>query len=150
MGKNHKKRNLIRSAYSGKIINGREVILTAEAEEYLKQMGYILIRKNKDKSFNEVMKKAIGFVLLPFLIPFISAAPVALFTIDFSLWENRIILIILFALAAMFIFLMENTLWGGALIAITGMLMAFNSINLIVSLLVIGIGVVILSAESKA
>lgn len=39
---NEKKK--LKSDYSGRIINNREVILTDEAEEYLKKMGYKVIK----------------------------------------------------------------------------------------------------------
>lgn len=45
MGKHNSKKKadekkVVRSAYSGRICNGRDVILTSEAVEYLKKIGY--------------------------------------------------------------------------------------------------------------
>lgn len=45
MGKHKSKKQadekkVIRSAYSGRICNGRDVILTFEAVDYLKKLGY--------------------------------------------------------------------------------------------------------------
>jgi hypothetical protein len=37
-------KNIIRSDLTGRVINGRDVILTEEAEDYLKMMGYKIIK----------------------------------------------------------------------------------------------------------
>lgn len=49
MGKHNSKKQsdekkVKRSSYTGRIVNGRDVILTDEAEEYLKKMGYKIIK----------------------------------------------------------------------------------------------------------
>jgi hypothetical protein len=146
--KNHKRnKNLIRSTLTGKIINGREAILTEEAIEYVRKMGYIV------KPLSQVYAKAallsIGFMLsLGLLIPLVSAQP-ALFTMDFSLRQNQIILGLLFVTSGFLFWLVKQKLWGGSLLLMTGMLMAFNSINLVVSLFVMGIGILMLTQEES-
>lgn len=147
--KTKKKRNLIRSSLSGKIINGKEVIMAEEAEEYLKKMGYEI---KKEMSFKEALEKAIGFSILAFsfilLIPLISAATPTIFTFDFDLRQNQIIMVLLFSIAGV-LYWKENTLFSGTLIIIGGILMAFNSINLIVSLIIIAVGLLILTQEGR-
>lgn len=50
MGKTKSKKNyennkkIKRSCYTGRIVNGRDVILSDEAEEYLKKQGYKVIK----------------------------------------------------------------------------------------------------------
>lgn len=55
----NKSKNTIRSALSGKIINGREVILTSEAVEYVKKMGYIVRVPRDDENILDVIDKAV-------------------------------------------------------------------------------------------
>lgn len=52
------KRNkkLIRSDLSGKIINGKSVILTEEAIEYVKQMGYVISIPPVQQLINEAQR----------------------------------------------------------------------------------------------
>ena len=58
--KNFKRnKNLIRSALTGRIINGKECILTEEAPEYLKKMGYIV--KNP---YNENVIDALDYFMV--------------------------------------------------------------------------------------
>jgi hypothetical protein len=45
--RNNKDRRIIRSDLSGKAVNGKDVILTSEAEEYLKVNGYKVISPAK-------------------------------------------------------------------------------------------------------
>src|SRR3989304_8502106 len=116
----HKRKNVIRSALSGKIINGREVVLTEEAIEYVKKMGLIV-----EKPFGKILEKAIGFIfffllITPLISPLISAQP-ELFIMDFSQRQNQIIMLVVFAIAVILIYL-SQTLWGGTLILIGGML----------------------------
>lgn len=40
----HEKKNIKRSSLTGRIINGRDVILCEEAEDFLKKHGYKIIR----------------------------------------------------------------------------------------------------------
>lgn len=148
--KNNFKRNknLQRSALSGKIINGREVIMTEEAIEYVKKMGYIV------KSYNQVYAKAsllsMGFIifLAIFLVPLISAQD-TLFTIDFSLNQNLVFTIIYFAIALVLLFA-HKPLFSGVMILFGGILMAFNEINLVICMILIGVGFYISTMESKA
>jgi len=49
MGKSKSKKQaeekkIKKSAYTGRIVNGKDVILIDEAEEYLKKMGYKIIK----------------------------------------------------------------------------------------------------------
>lgn len=150
MGHNNHRGNKgkMRSCLTGKIINGREVILVDEAEEYLKKMGYIIIKRQKDISFPRALEKAIGFIIFSLLLlPFISAQP-DLFIMDFSLRQNQIILLLLFAISGV-MYWKENYLFSGTLVLISGMLMAFNSINLVVSLFMFAIGIFILTQDGR-
>jgi len=42
--KQAEEKKIKKSAYTGRIVNGKDVILTDEAEEYLKKMGYKVIK----------------------------------------------------------------------------------------------------------
>lgn len=54
-----------KSDYSGRIINGKEVIIVDEAEEYLKKLGYKVI---KPELTALVMTSTITFLMLGGLI----------------------------------------------------------------------------------
>lgn len=47
MAKKQDESKIKRSALTGRIVNGRDVILTSEVEDYLKKNGYIIIDKEK-------------------------------------------------------------------------------------------------------
>jgi len=42
--KQAEQKKIKKSAYTGRIVNGKDVILVDEAEEYLKKIGYKIIR----------------------------------------------------------------------------------------------------------
>jgi len=140
-------KNIQRSALSGKIVNGREVVMTEEAIEYVKKLGYIV------KSYNQVYAKAgllaMGFIMCfaIFLIPLISAQD-ALFTIDFSLIQNLVFTIIYFVVSIV-LFFAHKYLFSGAMIVFGAILMVFNDINLIICMILMGVGIYITTMESK-
>lgn len=135
-----------RSALSGKIINGRDVIMVEEASEYLKKQGFTIIPQKKEMSFNDALKKAIGFIFIAFIsIPLISAQEVLL-TMDFTQRHNQVIIGIMFIISLALYFIKQR-LWSGTILLIIGILFALNSINLVISLLMLGIGVLIITSE---
>lgn len=151
-----RRKDKLRSALSGRIINnGREVIATDEAVDYVKKMGFILI-KNTDKSVNKFLREIenfVGFIFLALIsiliIPSVSAAPPSqLYTLDLTQWEGRIISILVFAIAGV-MFARENFIFAGTLILIMGILFAFNSVNLIISLLIMAVGIFILTQDGR-
>lgn len=59
------KRKIIRSSYTGRVANGREIILVKEAEEYLKKQGYHII---KPSVTSLIMTTTISFIIIGGLI----------------------------------------------------------------------------------
>ena len=121
--------------------------MTEEAIEYVKKLGYIV------KSYNQVYAKAgllaMGFIMCfaIFLIPLISAQD-ALFTIDFSLIQNLVFTIIYFVVSIV-LFFAHKYLFSGAMIVFGAILMVFNDINLIICMILMGVGIYITTMESK-
>lgn len=58
MSQPNKSKRTIRSAMSGKIINGGECILTSEALDYVKKMGY-QVTKNQDRKEIDIVNDLI-------------------------------------------------------------------------------------------
>lgn len=56
-----------RSAVSGRIINGKEVILTSEAVDYLMKNGYIFVDENEISRIDKVIDKLkhMGLKVIP-------------------------------------------------------------------------------------
>lgn len=71
-----------------------------------------------------------------------------LFGIDFSLFQNSVIFVVLFGVAIVFLFFRKFT-FSGFIFVLAGTLMAFNGINLVICLIVMGIGVFLVSGGSE-
>lgn len=144
----------MRSALTGKIINGgNEVILVNEAEEYLKKTGYN-VYKVRDKSFKKFIKEVenvVGFVIMfvsvTLLLPLVSA-DTGIFSFDLTQWENRIILGIMFVIAGVMYF-KENYVFSGSFIMLISLIMIFNSVNLIICLFIMALGIFILTQDGR-
>lgn len=76
------------------------------------------------------------------------ASPSQLFNIDLTLFQNNIILIILFILAIV-LFGFKQYLFSGVMLLFGGILMAFNGINLIISMIIMVLGITILYQEQN-
>lgn len=143
MGNNkNRKKNKMRSALSGRIINGKEVILVSEAKEYLKKQGYeIRMQKPLTTAF------IFGLMFLSMtllLVPFTSAIT-GVFSYDFT-QQTNILLFGIYLAIALILLLFQQKLWSGLMIVFAGIFMALNDVNVIMSMLILGVGIVIISS----
>lgn len=137
------KKNAVRSALTGRIINGREVILTEEALDYVKKMGYTVRPPMSTLFVKNVMSSIILFLsFLLIVIPAVSALP-EIVTVDFSSRLNQIITIILVFLSVC-LYAVKQYTWSGFLGLMLGIAMALNNVSVLFSLLIVGLSIVVI------
>lgn len=68
----------------------------------------------------------------------------SLWTIDFTTSVNQVFIIIYFAVTLFLIWLKQHT-FAGFMLTIAGILMALNSINIVLCLVIMALGVIIIT-----
>jgi hypothetical protein len=138
-----KKKDLKRSAHSGRIINGREAILTAEAVEYVKTMGYRVLPMSLEVSIKVL---SIIFICLGALslIPSVSAS-----VLDVDVTSNLGVgLIIMFLIIAGFLYYKGITIFSSLIALVTGFVILMNDF-VIFGFLIIGLAIFIAFSGGK-
>lgn len=82
------------------------------------------------------------------LVPPSANPPSNLFSFDLSGFQNNIVLILMIGVAIVLFFTGQTTIAGG-IVSLSGIIMAFNGVNLIFSILMITVGIIILLTEGK-
>lgn len=159
MGKNKDKRKIVRSSLSGKIANGREVILINEIKDYLAMMGLgvVKITENFGKGAGILgreprilISQAFKMIFILFLFPLISAQSVTGMNFNFDLSQriNQLLLLILFIISSGLYILKEYS-WSGLILFLISLFLMFNGINFYVALIIMLLSMLILFKEDK-
>lgn len=137
------KRSVSRCQYTGKVTNGRPVILAEKGImiEYLKKEGYKIIPPRQKAPIPKAQAIPIMALICMMLLPMVSALPVML-TMDLTQQHNILLLILYFGIS-LFLYVTKRYLYSGFMVLIGGIIMILNSVNFALSLVIIVVGITI-------
>jgi hypothetical protein len=146
MGKSKKIKERKRCIITNKVLEGKDAVLTDHAEEYLKKMGYEVI-KPKQKKKENLLKQFFIFIFLfgiIFFIPLINAQ--SPFDMDLSL-ESNFKVIYIVGIIALILFIYQYYTFCSIILIIIGFIFLVNDINVIICVLIICLGIFIAFRE---
>jgi len=137
--KHKRNKRIVRSALTGKVINGSEVIKVNEVVEYAKKLGYTVISPRLVASIHIFTTIFLVLGALILFMPFTSAAE-GIFKADFDLVSNQLGIILLFVIAG-FMAIKKKYLFTSILTILGGFILLVSEVNLVISLVVIFVGI---------